>query len=231
MSRHVASGQVASWCPSGASLSGRVMSCHVRSSQVTVPPVGLEASDGENVFHPVPRFQLEFSMKPDLSKIVPPLSKGDTIDVETVVLLMGLSPDECLDQDRLRLAALGLASAVERALHRIGRPWTVRAVNGTVRVLTDVEAISFRARQNRSGVRKIRRSVVGLQGVDTSALGAFDRCNHGNILGRASAQVAALNALGRRRDPSLMSQPVPVADPSRPRPAVIAEITIDAVKA
>ena len=146
------------------------------------------------------------------------LTKGDVLDTVEVANIMGLSPEDVLDIDKQRVAALGLAHALERALHKMGRLWTLQAKNGTVRVLTDPEAVVYRKRQNGAGVRKIRRSVKGLQGVDTHLLNHIDRSDHANALGRASAQAAALDSINRKRDASTMASPAPAADPSRPRP-------------
>ena len=156
-------------------------------------------------------------MKPDL-KFAQTLRKGDVIDTATVASIMGLSPEDLMDVDQLRMSALKLASALERALHKMGRVWTLQAKDGTVRVLTDPEAVNFRKRQNTAGVRKVRRSLTGLLGVDVHHLNAADRSSHSGALNRASAQAAALDAIGRKREPSTMGNPAPAADPARPRP-------------
>ena len=157
-------------------------------------------------------------MKPDI-KFAPSLKKGDVLDTATVASIMGLSPEDLIDMEKLKLAALGLKGHLEHALHRLGRLWTLQATNGTVRVLTDPEAVCYRKRQNTSGVRKVRRSVVGLQGVDVHNLNAVDRANHASALNRASAQASALNEISRKRDSATMGRPAPAADPARPRPA------------
>ena len=156
-------------------------------------------------------------MKPDM-KFANELRKGDVIDTSSVASIMQLPVEDSMDIEQIKFASVRLMGLLERVLHKMGRPWTLQAKDGTVRVLTDPEAVVFRKRQNTTGVRKIRRSLVGLRGVDTNNLNAVDHASHTGILNRATSQVGALNDIARKRDASTVSKPVAPADPSRPRP-------------
>lgn len=108
---------------------------------------------------------------------------------------------------------LRLADRLERELHKIGRPWTVRAGQHEdddrtpyVRVLTDSEAVAFNARRHRYGLNKFRRALKCLKGVDKSQLEAREREDYDRLQHTVAAQCIAIHRADK--DPAQFFRPV-----------------------
>jgi hypothetical protein len=131
------------------------------------------------------------------------LAKGDVIENEDVLKIMGVDPNE--ERSGAMPPDVQLAGLIERELHRIGLQWTVKAFKGTVQILTDLEAYEHNCKRQRSGFRKYKRAIAGMEGVDTSHFSSQKRREFDLDSRRLSAQYMALKAV--RVTPSEMLRP------------------------
>lgn len=123
-------------------------------------------------------------------EIVATLHKGDTIEGEDILKTLGILPEDV--EPGSIPPEVRLAGKIERELHRIGKFWTVRARPGCVTVLTDHEAFQHNQRRHRSGIRKFRRALDGMKGVDTRKFASADREEYEIVSRRIAAQYLAI---------------------------------------
>ncbi len=131
------------------------------------------------------------------------LSKGDIIESDEVAKIMMVDPNE--DHTGAMPPDVQLAGMVEKELHRIGLQWTVKAYKGTVHILTDLEAYEHNCKRQRSGYRKYKRAIAGMEGVDTSYFSSQKRREFDLDSRKLSAQYMALKAV--RVSPTEMLKP------------------------
>lgn len=124
-------------------------------------------------------------------EIVGTLRKGDTIEGEDILKTLGILPED-IEPGSIP-AEVRLAGKIERELHRIGKFWTVRARPGCVTVLTDYEAFQHNQRRHRSGIRKFRRALDGMKGVDTHKFTPSDREEFEAVSRKIAAQYLAIS--------------------------------------
>lgn len=132
------------------------------------------------------------------------LKKGDCLTFDVVCSCAAASdalPRLLRDQDK-RILALKVAKKIERQLHKIGRIWTLSVGNDfSVQVLTDSDALTYRRRQGRSGVRKVRGCAKGLGGIDTDNLSTTEKVVHDRESTLAASRALALRRHLRNKDP------------------------------
>lgn len=126
------------------------------------------------------------------------LRKGDTIEGSDVLKTLGILPED-VEPGGIP-PEVRLAGKIERELHRIGKFWTVRATPGCVTVLTDHEAFQHNQRRHRSGIRKFRRALNGMKGVDTRKFTTEDRMQYDMESRKIAAQYLAITQA--KTDPS-----------------------------
>jgi hypothetical protein len=134
------------------------------------------------------------------------LAKGDVIENEDVLKIMGVDPNE--EQSGAMPPDVQLAGMIERELHRIGLQWTVKAYKGSVHVLTDLEAYEHNCKRQRSGYRKYKRAVAGMGGVDISHFSTEKRREFDLDSRKLSAQYMALKTV--KVSPADLLKPSPV---------------------
>lgn len=119
------------------------------------------------------------------------LRKGDTIEGEDILKTLGILPED------IELGSVPpevrLAGKIENELHRLGKFWTVRASPGCVTVLTDHEAFQHNKKRHRSGVRKFRRALDGMKGVDTRKFTVQERTEFDLASRKIAAQYLAIS--------------------------------------
>lgn len=123
-------------------------------------------------------------------EIVATLHKGDTIEGEDILKTLGILPEDV--EPGSIPPEVRLAGKIESELHRMGKFWTVRARPGCVTVLTDHEAFQHNQRRHSSGIRKFRRALNGMKGVDTRKFALADRENYEIVSRRIAAQYLAI---------------------------------------
>lgn len=126
------------------------------------------------------------------------LRKGDTIEGEDILKALGVTADD-IEHGSIP-AAVRLAGKIERELHKLGKLWTVRATPGCVTVLTDHESFQHNRRRHRSGIRKFRRALNGMKGVDTRKFTSEDRMQFDMESRKIAAQYLAITQA--KTDPS-----------------------------
>lgn len=131
------------------------------------------------------------------------LRKGDKIEGPQVLQLLGLRPEDVIPGSVP--PEVRLASYLEKELHRIGRPWTVKASQGVVAVLTDYEAYQHNLKRHRAGVRKFQRSLAGMAGVETHTFRPEDRSECESAHRKIAAQYLAIKTV--KVAPSSLVQP------------------------
>ena len=138
------------------------------------------------------------------------LFKGCEISSDVVAELMGVDPT---DQRGLEFAAVKLAGTLQNLLWKNEQIWSVQARQGSVKILTDREAVHFQKRRRTTGVRKLRNAARGLQGVDTYGLSTQDRATCEREQRLATAQASAVD---RIREPVIPKHNQPDRPSSRP---------------
>lgn len=133
-------------------------------------------------------------------EIVKTLHKGDTIEGEDILKTLGILPENV--EPGSIPPEVRLAGKIERELHRLGKFWTVRATPGCVTVLTDHDAFRHNQRRHRAGVRKFRRALNGMKGVDTRKFTTEDRAEFDMANRKLSAQYLAITQT--RAKPEIM---------------------------
>ena len=138
------------------------------------------------------------------------LFRGCEISSDVVAELMGVDPT---DQRGLEFAAVKLAGTLQNLLWKNEQIWSVQARQGSVKILTDREAVHFQKRRRTTGVRKLRNAARGLQGVDTYGLSTQDRATCEREQRLATAQASAVD---RIREPVIPKHNQPDRPSSRP---------------
>ena len=95
------------------------------------------------------------------------LTKGQVLLVEEIENILGCSRSA---QPQFALKALGLRNKIAKMLRDRGKPATVVLAKGTIRVLTDAEAVEYNPRQYRHGARKMARAHKRSMDVDPALL-------------------------------------------------------------
>lgn len=137
-----------------------------------------------------------------ITEIIGTLRKGDTIEGDDILKALGILPEDI--QPGGIPVEVRLAGKIERELHRIGRFWTVQARPGCVAILSDHDALRYNQRRHRSGIRKFRRALNGMKGVDTRKFSAEDRLDYDQTARKISAQYLAI--MQTRTDPTQLVQ-------------------------
>lgn len=118
------------------------------------------------------------------------LQKGDTIEGENILRHLGMMPED-VEPGGIP-PEVRLAGKIERELHRLGKYWTVSARAGIVAVLTDHDAYHHNRRRHRSGIRKFRRALDGMKGVDTRKFSVQDQSEFDLVNRKIAAQYLAI---------------------------------------
>jgi hypothetical protein len=134
------------------------------------------------------------SSKPVVSQeLIDSLDKGSVIPCSEVMEIMGVSIDNLPDPEVTRFAALKLVGYIEQALWNRELFWSVQVTKSHgVAILTDAEAVIFRARQHKRGRKAIHKSARGQAGIDHTKLDDATKKLHELELFRVSATSVAL---------------------------------------
>jgi hypothetical protein len=134
------------------------------------------------------------SSKPVIDQeLIDSLDKGSMIPCSEVMAIMGVSIDSLPDPEVTRFAALKLVGHIEQALWSRGLFWSVQVTKSHgVAILTDAEAVIFRARQHKRGRKAIHKAARGQAGIDHTKLDDVTKRFHELELYRVSATSVAL---------------------------------------
>jgi hypothetical protein len=143
------------------------------------------------------------------------LSKGDTIDQETIANFLGVPRNS----KAYELGVMGLADKVRRALANADKAVTVVITRrrdplgpGAIRVLTDAEALRYNGRGFKLGLRKAARKHRKTMDIDPTQLTAEERKHferslivQGAIMsGIAHTRAKAVLKCAERKSPTML---------------------------
>lgn len=134
------------------------------------------------------------------------LKKGDVLERADVLKIMGMELDEL--HFGMLPPEVQLAGMIEKELHALGRHWTVKAFKGSVLILTDLQAFEHNKKRHRSGVKKFKRAIDGMAGVDISRFTSQERHEFDLASRKLSAQYIALKSA--RPTPMELLRPSPI---------------------
>jgi hypothetical protein len=134
------------------------------------------------------------------------LRKGDAIEGTDILTHLGILPED-VEPGGIP-PEVRLAGKIERELHRLGKFWTVSARAGCVTVLTDHDAYHHNRRRHRSGIRKFRRALDGMKGVDTRKFTTQDRDEFELVNRKIAAQYLAITQA--KANPEAMVTPAKI---------------------
>jgi hypothetical protein len=116
------------------------------------------------------------------------LAKGDTVSVSEIERITST----VRGTDGYALAAMALCQFIQKAK---GNAVTVRVDGGSIRLLTDEEAVDYNERQFASSIGRAGRAHYRQMGVDTSNLASESRAAHErSVLVNGKVLMAAINA-------------------------------------
>lgn len=120
------------------------------------------------------------------------LEPGTEVSLDECEALVGMK--RSADQVQYQFRMLQLKAEVERRLHRCGKMWTIRTIQGRLVVLTHRMASTYNQGSFSSGRRKMSRSNKRLRGVNVASLTAEEIRLHDKALLRQANIMAAVRS-------------------------------------
>lgn len=134
------------------------------------------------------------------------LQQGDCIDVNECERLLEISNQH----KDYAMAVMTLAKQIEYNLWRTGRQFTVCTTGGSIRVLTNAEAIEYNEATFEAGKRKMRLANRRSIAIDTSGLTDALRVQHSDNLAKQGRILSAM-----RQRPVMILEPTEKNTPVR----------------